>query len=178
MKAEKSRRGDELQSLKRKENKIIKQLIYKETGGFLPLQKDSLKKTLILDMDETLIHTDFSPSFNYENILEVVLDGDKTTVFLSLRPGVSEFIEHMYRFYELVLFTASVSSYASPILNIIDPQRRISHRLFRQHSKAVNGTYIKDLSRIGRTLKDVILVDNLPISYILQQENGIPIKSW
>ena len=129
-------------------------------------------------MDETLIHTDFIPSFKYESTLEVMLDGEKTTVYLSVRPGMHEFIELMHRHYELIIFTASVSSYASPIINLLDKNRVISHRLFRQHCKSVNGSYIKDLSKIGRNLKDVIIVDNLPLWYILQQENGIPIKSW
>ena len=97
------------------------------------MKKDSQKKTLILDMDETLVHTDFTPSFNYERTIEVILDDDKTTVYLSIRPGVREFIDLMHKYYELVLFTASVSSYAVPILNLIDANRKISHKLFRQH---------------------------------------------
>lgn len=118
---------------KRKCKKVIKQMVYKDTGGFLPLNKTQLAKTLILDMDETLVHTDFAPSFKYERTLEVRLDGDLTILYLSVRPGVAEFIDRMARIYELVLFTASVSSYANPIINLIDPERKISHRLFRQH---------------------------------------------
>jgi RNA polymerase II subunit A small phosphatase-like protein len=35
-----------------------------------------------------------------------------------------------------------------------------------------------DLRRLGRNIKDVIIVDNSPVSFSLQPENAIPIKSW
>ena len=38
--------------------------------------------------------------------------------------------------------------------------------------------YVKDLSRLGRHLKDIIILDNSPISYYLNPENAVPIKSW
>ena len=42
-----------------------------------------------------------------------------------------------------------------------------------------NGFYIKDLRIIkNRTLKDIILVDNLVHSFGLQIENGIPILQY
>ena len=67
-------------------------MIYKETGGYLPLAAEPEKKTLVLDMDETLIHTDFHPSFKFERTLTVVLEGENTPVYLSVRPGVEEFL--------------------------------------------------------------------------------------
>ncbi|CAK0899048.1 unnamed protein product, partial [Prorocentrum cordatum] len=38
--------------------------------------------------------------------------------------------------------------------------------------------YVKDLSKLGRDLRDVIIVDNSPVCYALQPENAIPIKTW
>jgi TFIIF-interacting CTD phosphatase-like protein len=72
--------------------KSKRKTIYKETGGYLPLNTQPGRKTLVLDMDETLVHTDFKPVFKYERTLQVVLDKELTTVYLSLRPGVFEFI--------------------------------------------------------------------------------------
>ena len=38
--------------------------------------------------------------------------------------------------------------------------------------------YIKDLKKLGRDLKDIIIVDNSPLSYSFNQENGLPILAW
>ncbi len=38
--------------------------------------------------------------------------------------------------------------------------------------------YIKDMAWLGRDLKEIILLDNSPISYLFQPENGMPIKNW
>jgi len=42
----------------------------------------------------------------------------------------------------------------------------------------VNGIFVKDMSVLGRDMKDTILIDNSPTSYILQPECGLPILSW
>ena len=38
--------------------------------------------------------------------------------------------------------------------------------------------YLKDLSRIGREIENMIIVDNMPQNFNLQKENGIFIKSF
>ena len=60
----------------------------------------------------------------------------------------------------------------------MDPMRYITYRLYRQHTIQIGSVYIKDLSKLGRDLKKVIIVDNMPANFQLQQENGIFIKSW
>ena len=42
----------------------------------------------------------------------------------------------------------------------------------------MNNSFVKDLSLLGRDIKNMVIVDNSPASYILQPENAIPIKTW
>jgi carboxy-terminal domain RNA polymerase II polypeptide A small phosphatase len=84
----------------------------------------------------------------------------------------------MHKHYELVVFTASLSKYADPLVEILDPEKMCSYKLFREHCTLVNGAFVKDLTRLGRCMKDVIILDNSPIAYMFQPENAIPILSW
>ena len=84
----------------------------------------------------------------------------------------------MSKRYEIVIFTASLSKYADPLLDIIDKQGFCPFRLFREHCTLINTAFVKDLKKLGRDLKDIIIVDNSPISYALNPDNGIPILSW
>ena len=63
-------------------------------------------------------------------------------------------------------------------MNAIDPFFFCTSRLFREHCTFSNNVFVKDLSKIGRDMKDIIIIDNSPKSYILQPECGIPIISW
>ena len=52
-------------------------------------------------------------------------------------------------------------------------------QLFREHCTFHKNLYfVKDLSKLGRDLKDVVIVDNSPSAYMFQPENAIPISSW
>ena len=51
-------------------------------------------------------------------------------------------------------------------------------RLYREHCFSFQGSYIKDLSLLGRDMKDVIIVDNSPNAYYFHNENAVPILSW
>ena len=105
-------------------------------------------------------------------------DGKQHTIHVLKRPYVDEFLDKMSKLYEIVIFTASISDYANPLLNKLDPRRRICHRLFREHCTSSGNLFIKDLRKVGRDLKDTIIIDNNPISYLYNKDNGIPIITW
>ena len=94
------------------------------------------------------------------------------------RPGAQDFIERMSRFYELIFFTASMDKYAIPLMEKLDNKRYWSQLLCREYWTQLDGTFVKDLSKLGRNLENVILLDNSPNSYSFQKENGLPISSW
>jgi RNA polymerase II subunit A small phosphatase-like protein len=72
----------------------------------------------------------------------------------------------MTKYYELVIFTASLSKYADPLVNILDPKRLCSYRLFREHCTYYNNSYVKDMTRVGRPMENIIILDNSPIAYL------------
>ena len=141
--------------------------------------KNNKKKTLVLDLDETLVHSQFmSFSDPSDVVIQIELENEMHDIHVMVRPGVKEFLEKMSKLYEIVIFTASVSKYADPLLNIIDKKGYCPHRLFREHCSLINTTFVKDLQRLGRDIKNIIIVDNSPISYALHPENGLPILTW
>lgn len=84
----------------------------------------------------------------------------------------------MAKYYEVIIYTASISKYADPLMDQMDPEGLCTARLFREHCAYVNGIFVKDMSVLGRDMKDTILIDNSPTSYMLQPECGLPILSW
>ena len=136
------------------------------------------KKTLILDLDETLVHSSPTPFPKNDLVLEVDFDGILYNIYVLIRPGAENFIKRMSKIFEIVVFTASISRYASPLLDILDKDKNIQYRLYREHCTFLNGIYIKELKRLNRDLKDVIIVDNSPLAFAFDTENGLPINSW
>ena len=137
------------------------------------------KKTLILDLDETLVHSGFNPFTRKSDInLIINIDGRDHIINVLKRPYVDEFLKEISEYFEIIVFTASVSEYASPLLDKLDKNNYLSGRLFRQDCLFNQGLYIKDLKRIGKDLKDMIIIDNNPISYADNEDNGIPILTW
>jgi hypothetical protein len=60
----------------------------------------------------------------------------------------------------------------------MDPQRLCTKRLYREHCTYINGVFTKDMSRLGRPMKDLMILDNSPSAYMLQPECALPIISW
>jgi len=132
----------------------------------------------VLDLDETLVHSSFKPVNTADFVIPVEIDGVVHRVYVLKRPFVDEFLVECSKLYELVIFTASLAKYADPLLDQLDKSRVISHRLFRESCTLNGSSYVKDMRRIGRRLKDSIIVDNSPHSYAFQPKNAIPITTW
>ena len=147
--------------------------------NLLPNKVDN-KKTLVLDLDETLIHSAFEPFNPRDDItLTMKVKEEEIIIHVLKRPYLDEFLNIVTQKYEVIIFTASISDYANPLLDQLDPFKKISYRLFREHcTKADNGLFIKDLNRLGRNLKDVIIIDNNPVSFTANKTNGLPILTW
>jgi len=133
---------------------------------------------LVLDLDETLVHSSFKPVGKCDFVLSINMDGVVHKVYVLKRPGVDEFLEEMAKHFELVVFTASLDKYANPLLDLLDPKGLITGRLFREHCSRRGQMYIKDLDRLGRDLESSLIIDNSPHSYALHPFHAVPIISW
>ena len=141
--------------------------------------KDKNKKTLILDLDETLVHSGFTRfSRKSDLMLTINFDGENRLLYVLKRPYVDEFLRELSNLYEIIIFTASIPEYANPVLDLLDKHKCIKYRLFREHCVFDNGIYIKDLKIFDRKINNMIIIDNNPLSYDNNVENGIPILSW
>lgn len=152
----------------------------KNQEWLIPEQTEAMKgrKTLVLDLDETLVHSCFQPVNNSDFVIPIVIEGTRHTVYVLKRPFVDDFLTEMGKLYEIVVFTASVSLYANPLLDLLDPNKVIQHRLFREHCTFMDGSYVKDLSRLGRDLESTIIIDNSRNCYKLQPENAMASLTW
>ena len=128
--------------------------------------KCSKKFSLVLDLDETLISFKLEP--NEEN---------KGTI--RFRPYLDSFLQKVKEKYEIIVFTSGTQDYADPLEDAIEQEEKyFDARLYRQHTIACGKDIVKDISRIGRPLDKILIVENMPQNYRLQKENGILIKSF
>jgi hypothetical protein len=95
-------------------------------------QSHRRKKTLVLDLDETLVHASVVGGADCDLITEVFLNGRSCLYYVKKRPHLDLFLETVAAWYRLAIFTASVHQYADAVVSWLDRGRRLfSHRLFR-----------------------------------------------
>ncbi|KAJ5370252.1 uncharacterized protein N7496_006344 [Penicillium cataractarum] len=156
------------------------------------------QKTLVLDLDETLIHSLAKGGrMSSGHMVEVKLSmpvstaltpgGPQTTLgpqhpilyYVHKRPHCDDFLRKISKWYKLVIFTASVQEYADPVIDWLEQERKyFQARYYRQHCTFRNGAYIKDLSSVEPDLSKVMILDNSPMSYLFHEDNAIPIEGW
>ncbi|KAM9085668.1 carboxy-terminal domain RNA polymerase II polypeptide A small phosphatase 1 isoform 3-T3 [Megaptera novaeangliae] len=105
-------------------------------------------------------------------------NGAVPKVYVLKRPHVDEFLQRMGELFECVLFTASLAKYADPVADLLDKWGAFRARLFRESCVFHRGNYVKDLSRLGRDLRRVLILDNSPASYVFHPDNAVPVASW
>lgn len=152
------------------------------------------QKTLVLDLDETLIHSLAKGGrMSSGHMVEVKLNAPVAVstsnanqpgqvmgpqhpilYYVHKRPHCDEFLKKVCRWYKLVIFTASVQEYADPVIDWLEQERKyFAGRYYRQHCTFRNGAYIKDLSSIEPDLSKVVILDNSPVSYIFHEGMSI-----
>lgn len=153
------------------------------------------KKTLVIDLDETLIHS-ISRGTTHSNssqahIIEVrfAISGVSTLYYVHKRPYCDLFLSKVCKWYNLIIFTASMKEYADPVIDWLENSfsGRFAQRMYRSNCIMRDGVgYIKDLGNIKDPdskdltvpLTDVIIIDNSPISYAMHVDNAIQVEGW
>ena len=154
---------------------VLASTYIKEKQNFTPalvpyIHLENRKKyTLIVDLDETLIHFTVNNNANEEGVLK-------------LRPGVFTFLEKVGEFYEIILFTEASEAYTKLMMEAFSNNRNnkkyFDYILSRQHCIIVENDFVKDISRIGRPLEKTVIIDNIAQNFKLQKQNGILIKPF
>ena len=123
--------------------------------------------TLVLDLDETLIHFKTNPNNEESGTIQI-------------RPYLYQFLDNIKKYYELVVFTAATKEYADPIINALEQNKKkyFDYRLYRDHTIIIDNDFVKDISKLGRDLSKIIIVDNMEQNYKLQKNNGITIRPF
>ncbi|KAK5780799.1 hypothetical protein RI543_001924 [Arxiozyma heterogenica] len=154
------------------------------------------KKTLVIDLDETLIHsisrgtTHNNPSQAHIVEVKFSTSGVSTLYYVYKRPYCDQFLNKISKWYDIIIFTASMREYADPVIDWLESSfpGKFIKRLYRNDCTLRDGVgYIKDLSIIyggGKNsvsadrLNEIIIIDNSPISYAMQVDNAIQVEGW
>lgn len=130
---------------------------------------------VVLDLDGTLVHATADESCPYDFCL-------KSGMYIRLRPGTLEFLRWLAQpSIEVAVYTAGLEDYAHNVVARLDPERNIVSRVLSREDCVLSphgGLLTKDLKKLTPNLKQVVLVDDNPISFLMQPCNGILVKDW
>lgn len=139
----------------------------------------SRRLTLVVDLDQTVIHTTCDPTVgewkqdkdnpNYEALKDVQQfqlreDGPEgpfwRTYYTKLRPGLEEFLRKIAEMYELHIYTMGTRAYAKKIAAFIDPDQSIfgDRILSRDESGSENAKYLERLFPTDTNM--VVIIDD------------------
>ena len=128
--------------------------------------KNIKKYSLVLDLEETLLHFNKNSKNNKEG-------------FIDIRPGTLKFLDDISQFYELIVFNEGEKKFTDFLIDTLEENKiYFEHRFYREHMIINNNDIVKDLVRIGRSLDKILIVDNMKQNFKLQKDNGILIKSF
>ncbi|CAA0815380.1 Mitochondrial import inner membrane translocase subunit TIM50 [Striga hermonthica] len=119
--------------------------------------------TLVLDLNETLIYSDWKRDRGWRTFK---------------RPGIDAFLEHLAQFYEIVVYSDQLNMYVDPVVERLDPKHCIRYRLSRGATRYIDGKHYRDLSMLNRDPAKVLYISGHALESSLQSENCVPIKAW
>ena len=119
--------------------------------------------TLVLDLEKTLVSSSWDRKYGWRH---------------AKRPGVDRFLRDMAQYYEIVLYSPSIDGVAMPVVDSLDKDGYIRHRLYRDATHYYNGVHVKDLARLNRNIKRMVVIDDDPSEVQFNPENLIRVKPY
>lgn len=130
----------------------------------LELQGQPPKKTLVVNLNKTLINYEYKFGSGFE-ILK--------------RPGLLKFLQEMGQNYELVIFGTEDSNFVEEVCGKLDQfDMNIKYKLGKEAVRLVNGHYVKDLEFLNRDLRNVICIDYNPDNVAFNPHNVVVIPEF
>lgn len=163
----------------------IKHILPEECLNYFSNRRSIYKQLVLIDLDETLIHSDFCDNFTQHDTFIEFQDEEQNVpvkVNINIRPDVKMFLHKLSLYFDLAIFTSSIEEYAKAVMNKLDKKKQMfKFLLHRNHCLDYNGRfYVKDLRIIEDfiSLEKVIIIDNNVFSFCNQLENGVLIHSF
>ena len=154
------------------------------------------RPNLIIDLDETLIHsvpTDEIQDEQYLNCIGKVPIHNMEDYYLVFeRPNLQQFLDHIFKNYNVSVWTAASKDYALFIIErclLTKPNRKIDYIFFSHHcdlARQMKKKSQKDLRMLREEfglgekfdISNVVLLDDLRENLKGQEDNSVLIKSW
>ena len=119
--------------------------------------------TLVIDLENTLVNSTWDRKYGWRH---------------AKRPGVDEFLTTLAQYYEIVIYSPSLQGIAEPVINSLDKQGCVMHRLYREATHYINGVYCKDLNSLNRNINKIVYLDDDHNAAKLNPENLIRVKPY
>lgn len=147
---------------------------------------DFSQSYLILDLDETLIHSEMYQEINKDSYHKTIsfkfndkgLEKEEK-LGIYIRPHCNEFLSWLSNHFKLILFTAAELKYANLVLEACELNNFFEAVLDREYTIQVKNFYIKDLSVFNLNEKlNCLILDNNIFSFAASLQQGILISSF
>ncbi|KAK8897907.1 hypothetical protein M9Y10_000138 [Tritrichomonas musculus] len=135
------------------------------------------KPTIVLDLDETIVYTTSIPPVDLHNSF-FTIKVKRRKYYVQTRPYLKSFLEKASKLFNICVFTASEQIYADKIIDEILPNVKSTSRFYRDSCMCMNGYFVKNLSMVKSPLNQVLIVDDMPGSALINPKNLIKIKPW
>jgi hypothetical protein len=143
-----------------KNNHNLKEIlikVHKEILILPPFNSNRFKYTLIINLDENIVH--------------YVEEEEKS--YVKVRFNTDNFLKNLSEFYEIIFFTSLNKDYADIIIDNIDTEKKyVNFRLYREDTINFN---FKNFNKLGRKVETSIIINNYSESPVNENELRINI---